>query len=75
MTENCELKDYLGTRFETNKKDGSINLTQPQMDAIIIELVGLNYTSENVKIRDTPTCSNKILEWPRWKTQSTKAEL
>ena len=32
------------------------------MDAIILELVGLNSTSENVKIHDTPACSNKLLE-------------
>ena len=35
LTVNGELKDYLGTRFEKNKQDGPITLTQPRTVEII----------------------------------------
>ena len=51
----------MGGIFE-KKKYGSITLTQPQMVERIIEVFGLNSTSENVKMNDTPACSNNFLE-------------
>ena len=62
MTDNGELKDYLGTRFGKNKKYGTITLAQPQFFLIVIDLVGLNYTSEKVKFCDTPACINNLLD-------------
>ena len=62
LSNNSEFKDYLGTIFENNKKYGLITLTQPRIVEIIIDLVGLNYTSENVKTNDTPACSNNLLD-------------
>ena len=59
MIDDGELKDYLGSIFERNKKYGSVTLTQPQMVEIVL---GLNYTSENVKIHETLAYSNKLLE-------------
>ena len=39
-----------------------ITITQPLIIGSILDLVGLNFTSENVKIRYTPVCSNKLLD-------------
>ena len=61
MTDDGELKDYLGTRFKKNKNYGSITLTQPRTVKIILELVGPNYASKTVKIHDNPAFSNKLL--------------
>ena len=61
MTGDSDLKDHLGTLFE-KKKDGSTNLTELWMSERIPELVGLNPTSKNIKMNDTPACSNDILE-------------
>ena len=62
LTDNGEIKDYLDTRFEKNKKYGSISLVQPIMVERIFELFGLDSTSENVKMHDTHACSNDILD-------------
>ena len=62
MNSGDELKDYLVTKFERNKQDGSITLTQPQMVKRILELVGINYDSKTVKISGTPACINKLLD-------------
>lgn len=53
LTDDGELKDYLGTRF-TKSSDGSITLTQPRMVARILEMVGLDPTSTRTKLHDTP---------------------
>ena len=45
LTDDGELKEYLETRSENNKKYGSITLTQLQMVEMILELVGLNSNS------------------------------
>ena len=61
MAEDGEIKDYLEDIIEKNKNYGSTTLTQQRKDKRIIELVGLNYVSKNVKMHDIPTCSNNIL--------------
>jgi hypothetical protein len=40
LTDDGELKDYLGTRF-TKHADGSIELSQPRMIERILSIVGL----------------------------------
>ena len=62
LADDGELKYYLGTRFENNKQDGSITITQPQMVVIILELVGLNSVPEIFTMHDTPVCINNPLE-------------
>ena len=75
MDDHGEIKDYLGTIFEKIKNGGSITLTQQRKVERIIELVGLKYTSENVKIHGTPACSNNLLDndiyvRPRFKNET-----
>jgi hypothetical protein len=41
LTDDGELKDYLGTRFIC-KTNGSIELTQPKMIKRVLKIVGLN---------------------------------
>lgn len=53
LTEEGELKDYLGTRF-VKREDGAIELTQPMMIQRILSMVGLNGTDEKIKMWDTP---------------------
>jgi len=52
LTDDGELKDYLGTRF-VRQEDGSIELTQPRMIERVLQIVGLD-KDENVKTHDTP---------------------
>jgi hypothetical protein len=59
LTDDGELKDYLGTRF-TKQPDGSILLEQPRMISRILEMVGL--TSDQVKSHDTPASSMTLLD-------------
>ena len=61
MAQDFETKEYLGDKFENPKKVGSITLTQQRLVEIFIELIHLNYTSENVKINYTPAYSNILL--------------
>jgi hypothetical protein len=61
LTDDGELKDYLGTRF-TRHSDGSITLEQPRMVKRILEMVGLDITSRNVKTHDTPADARQPLD-------------
>ena len=40
LTDDGDLKDYLGTRFDRHK-DGSVTLTQPRMMERVFDIVGL----------------------------------
>jgi hypothetical protein len=60
LTDDGELKDYLGTRF-TRHADGYVVLEQPRMIERILEMVGLN-SDERTKMHDTPACSNNLLD-------------
>ena len=60
LTDDGPLHDYLGTRF-IRSKDGSIELTQPRMIQRVLEYVGIDPTSESVKMHDTPAASDKVL--------------
>ena len=51
LTDDGELQDYLGTRFDRSS-DGFVTLTQPRMINRVLEIVGLN-KDENVKVHDT----------------------
>jgi hypothetical protein len=61
LTDEGELKDYLGTRF-TRKSDGSIEISQPKMIERILKIVGLDPTSTRTKLHDTPASDLKILD-------------
>ena len=61
LTSEGILKDYLGTRF-TRNPDGSLTLTQPRMVRRILNLVGLDPTSSNTKLHDTPACDRDLLD-------------
>ena len=60
LTDDGPLHDYLGTRF-IRSEDGSIELTQPQMIQRVLKYIGIDPTSESVKMHDTPSASDKIL--------------
>ena len=60
LTDDGPLHDYLGTRF-LRSRDGSIELTQPRMIQRVLEYVGIDPSSDNVKMHDTPAASDKIL--------------
>ena len=60
LTDDGELKDYLGTRF-TRHPDGSIELSQPHMVNRILEMVGITSHS-NTKMHDTPALDSKLLD-------------
>jgi len=59
LTDDGELKDYLGTRF-VKHPDGSIELTQPQMIDRILGIVGLD--NKDTKTHDTPAVHHKLLD-------------
>ena len=61
LTDNGDLKDYLGTRFERHK-DGSVTLTQPRMMERVFNIVRIDPASTNVKLHDTPASSDCILD-------------
>jgi hypothetical protein len=61
LTDDGELKDYLGTRFERHT-DGSISLTQPKMIERVLHVVGLDPTSTRTKLHDTPASDHKLLD-------------
>lgn len=61
LTDEGELRDYLGTRF-TKNNDGSLTLTQPRMMHRILELVGLDQTADRTKVHDTPASSTDLLD-------------
>ena len=58
VTEEGTLEDFLGVNIN-RKTDGSIHLTQPQLINTVLK--DLNLLGENVKTKETPTCSSKIL--------------
>ena len=62
MTDEGDLKDYLGVRIE--RKGNKVVLTQPRMIQRILAMTGLpvNDTKAKVKTFDTPADSNKILQ-------------
>jgi hypothetical protein len=60
LTDDGELKDYLGTRF-TRRKDGSIELSQPRMVNRIFEMVGIDPESKT-KMHDTPAVDSRLLD-------------
>jgi hypothetical protein len=61
LTDDGELKDYLGTRF-TRYPDGSIELSQPRMIKRILSIVGLDPSSDRTKMHDTPALESKLLD-------------
>ena len=61
LTDEGELRDYLGTRF-TKNTDGSLTLTQPRMVNRILELVGLDTNDGRTKMHDTPASSVNLLD-------------
>ena len=58
ITDEGDIQDFLGVNIDM-KKDGTIHLTQPHLIDQIISDLGL--TQENVKIKETPSMSSKIL--------------
>ena len=56
MTDEGDLNDYLGTRFD-RKSDGSVELTQPRMIERVLDIVSLNQSDNHVKTHDTPATS------------------
>lgn len=61
LTEEGELKDYLGTRF-VKRDDGGVELKQPMMIQRILSMVGLNTKDDKTKLRDTPALHSKLLD-------------
>jgi hypothetical protein len=59
LTDEGDLKDYLGVRF-TRNKDGTIELNQPRIIQRCLEIVKM-LTDEKVKIHDTPAEVRPIL--------------
>ena len=60
VTNDGELQDYLGTRFDRSP-DGSPTFTQPHMVDHVLDIVGL-LSGSNAKIHDTPAIA--ILNFP-----------
>ena len=58
LTNEGDLHDYLGTRFDRNK-GGTVTLTQPCMIDRALSIVGLLQPDTHVKTHDTP--ANTIL--------------
>ena len=56
LTDDGELQDYLGTRFNRHH-DGSVTLTQPRMIDRLLTIVGLDSNATNVKLHDCPAIS------------------
>ena len=61
LTDDGELKDYLGTRFHRTT-DGSIHLSQPKMIERALRVVGLDPEDTRTKMHDTPANSSKLLD-------------
>jgi hypothetical protein len=61
LTDDGELQDYLGTRFD-RKPDGSLELTQPKMIDRVLRIVGLDPDSTRTKLHDTPAASDRLLD-------------
>jgi hypothetical protein len=61
LTDDGDLKDYLGTRFECNN-DGSITLNQPKIIERVLKIVGLDPYCDHTKLHDTPASENKLLD-------------
>jgi hypothetical protein len=61
LTDDGDLKDYLGTRFERNN-DGSITLSQPKMIERVLKIVGLDPNCDHTKLHDTPASEHKLLD-------------
>ena len=59
LTDDGELQDYIGTRFERHS-NGSVTLTQPRMIDRLLTIVGLDSTDTHIKLHDTP--ANAILQ-------------
>ena len=53
LTDEGNLNDYLGTRFD-RKKDGTVELTMPRMIERILDIVSLGGRDCHVKMHDTP---------------------
>ena len=53
LTDDGDIKDYIGTRFDRNN-DGSFTLTQPRMMDRLFNLVGIDPSDTNTKMHDTP---------------------
>ena len=62
LTDERELKDYLGTRF-TKHSDRSIELSQPRMIERVLEIVGLNDVSDRTNMHATPDVSTALLDY------------
>ena len=50
LTRDIKFNDYLGTRFENSENDESVTLNQPGLVKRILELSGINSTSEMLKL-------------------------
>jgi hypothetical protein len=61
LTDEGELQDYLGIRFD-RRDDGSLKLTQPRMIERVLEIVGLSKDGERVKLHDTPASEHQMLD-------------
>ena len=59
ITVEGDLQDFLGVRIDRNK-DGTISLTQPQLIDQILD--DLRLQDNQVKTKDTPATSSKILK-------------
>ena len=51
LTDDGELEDYIGTRFERHK-NGSVTLSMPRIIDRVLEIVGLNSTDIRIKLHD-----------------------
>jgi hypothetical protein len=60
LTNDGELKDYLGTRF-TKHADGSIELSQPRMVNRVLKMVGIG-TQSKTKMHNTPAIDSCLLD-------------
>ena len=61
LTDDGQLKDYLGTRF-VQQNDGSIELTMPKMIDRILNIAGLDPSDTKVKMHDTPADPHNLLD-------------
>jgi hypothetical protein len=61
LTDDGDLKDYLGTRFDRHD-DGSISLSQPKMIERVLKIVGLDPTCNRTKLHDTPASEHELLD-------------
>ena len=59
ITEEGDIQDFLGINIQHHKNKGEIELTQPHLIDQIIKYMRME--KDNVKIKDTPAMSSKVL--------------